>query len=195
VEKSITLNASRAEKISVQITQQDLGYAIKGSSRGNVWQSGYDWPYMLSAISTNSKVHIDGAIDAEVGYSGPTNTLGWQGQFQNADTSLGYSLYDYGDVASGTVTDNGWTAADKWNMCYSGSDFPFAESFSTGQAKAWGEINNWGITNKGYSMLFMGVLDESPSSPYLPETGTGSSYATLLQYVTSQSSVEYYSNI
>ena len=46
MEKSITLSASRAEKISVQITQRDLGFAIREVAAemcGNPDDAGCDW--------------------------------------------------------------------------------------------------------------------------------------------------------
>jgi hypothetical protein len=109
-------------------------------------------------------------------------------------TTPAYDLWDFGSNESGY-----WTSSQEWYAAYSGSNWPFPEVYSSGQAGDWENLDLWSVANKGYSMDFRGVLSQYRSGyscGYTPHDGYDDMLNQLQSHAsTNQSSIDYLSNI
>jgi hypothetical protein len=147
----------------------DIGIGTSNNGSSVTYDHGRAWAQMVNATVNQfidncciiSQVIASGAIDAELGWSGPTATRAWVNGYESANQQW---LYNFGDAAGcppyGSCQ-GGWTTADVYYISWGNPSswaVPQIYNETAAQARQWQRISLHAYKQTGFIMDFLGSM-------------------------------------
>lgn len=149
-----------------------VGTNNSGSTQTPATTRGTSWAGLINSIvsylnanGAGSQVRIEAANDIEPGYSSWQQVNDWEYGYQ-ANSAIEYIDFGSADgcptTSNGGACSNGWTQDEIWLISYGTARayFPSPEVYRTAQGSQWQAASNWGNSDHGQAIAFLGPLDE-----------------------------------